>query len=315
MNTTYNIIVIGLIILLFVTCILVIFFKNKLIAFLHRFFQGYFFLIAIYLFFNIGLQLLSQGNISISDSSIVGSDSHHSKGYNVPVTLNVSFTQKKIYRLNTKSGEFTFTKNDNPIINELSEKSEIHKKMLEEIGLSKKQLDSIFEYSKDIEIVGKKLSIGEPYQKNKYLETNTSSFQTKTYLNIKSENKFFKVLQILKNYFSIIFLLIIFYQFIIVFKFLKQEIKFNKYLSYKIKWIGILFILWQLIETLLSFSFGLFYNYVGFENFQVNEGFQLSIYPRIEFDATLFLLGICLLVLNTILERANTIQTENDLTI
>lgn len=311
----YSLFIFGTGLLLITLLIIISKYPKKLIPFLYRLFQLFFGVLVITLFVNILFQFTESGNYNISETQRIGIDSHHSKGYNVPVHLNISFDQKKLYELKTENGSYSFTKDINPSVNRISENSDFHKNMLNQSGITQHQLDSIFEFSDDVKVTGKKLLIGEPYQEIRELTANTSSFHTKGFLNIKSKNLSFKILQVLNSYYPSVFVLFILYQTIVIFKLLKEKIQFTANLSKRIKWIGTCLILWEVMSLILSYSFSFYYSYAGFEMPFNNEDIQLSLHPRLDFDFTIFIIGICLLVLKMIFERANTIQQENDLTI
>ena len=72
--------------------------KKSIVNYLYSIFRaGYWFLI-LFLVFQISMEVFTEnGTIHLDDSSRIFSSDHSSKGYNVPVTINLSFDEKKIY--------------------------------------------------------------------------------------------------------------------------------------------------------------------------------------------------------------------------
>ncbi|MGY8910065.1 MAG: DUF2975 domain-containing protein [Flavobacteriales bacterium] len=288
-------------------------FKEKLIIpFLHKSFQfGFVFLIS-FLLFQISLEIFTNnGNIRLSNDSQISS-THSKDGYNVPVNFNISFDKKKVYTFKEDSISYSFTKYDDQFKNKY-ENSDYHKDILERIGITQKELDSIFKYSPDVKSFGSKILINEFDNQN--LLTNSSSFKTDGYLQVKSSNWFYKICQILKNYLVFIFSILIFYYLKSIFKLLNKNINFSSKLSSKIKTLGILMIVWQIFSLILSIILGQYFKYAWLKNTVGLQDISIIINPRIEFNFTVFLIGISLIVLSILLKKGFNIQQENDLTI
>ena len=315
MSIIYQLLIIA-VPLIFCSLIIIVFFNQKKIApFLHRMFQFSFVILLAFFCYQISLETFTEnGSYSNSKNSYSYTSSHHNSGYNVPVNINLSFGQKKVYNHESKEGTHSFTKYTDRTKNHF-EKSDFQKTMLSKANLNQYQLDSIFKFSSDVEVQGGKLVIGGPNHESSILKTNTTSFQTKGYLNIKSSNLFFKFCQILKSYLPLLFTIGIFYILMLIFKLLKEDLTFSKSLSKKIKSLGLLLIIWQLTSFILCLIFNYYYSYVSFEKSNSLKGINLSVNPRIEFDATLFIIGMCLIVLNILLQKGTNIKQENDLTI
>jgi hypothetical protein len=254
------------------------------------------------------------GKVKMDENGTLGGSNHSSIGYNVPVNISLSFHHKKVYKYNKKdtiTGGFSFGSFSK--LSDGNKNFSINNESLERAGITQKQLDSIFEFSPDIQIMGKKLQIDHNSEINNFLKTNTSSFKTKGYLSIKSSNWFFTFCQFIKNYVGLLMLVLIFYQLKSIFKGLKEEFVFSLKLAKKIKWVGLLFIIQQLLSLILSVIFGTYYGYAGFE--KMSNDVQLNINPRLEFDFTLIIVGLGLIVLSVLLQKGNEIQQENKFTI
>lgn len=288
--------------------------KKGLTVFLYRVFTIGFWLSITLFIYQISMEVLTEnGTVKISKNGTFNSSNHHSKGYAVPVNINLHFTQKKTYesnKLDTITGE-----NSNLIITRLlDERHNFNEEvLLKDTGITKKQLDSIFKFSPDVKTTGKKLQID--YHSRDFLTTTSSSFQTKGYLYIKTSDWLFKVFLIAKTYLQLLVFILIFYQLKSLFKLLKKEITFGLALTRRIKNIGTLIILSQVLLLIFSITFSYYYDYVGFENVDNTNDIQLNITPRLEFDVTLILVGLGIFTLNILLKKGNTIQDENDLTI
>jgi hypothetical protein len=256
------------------------------------------------------------GSFKASNKSNFSTSSHSSKGYLVPVSIHFSFKHKKTYEyikkdtIDNTSSSNRFTKFSDESFN-----FAIDDLFLKSAGITQKELDSIFEFSPDVKTSGKKLQIGYGLDKNTFLTTNSSSFQTKGYLNIKSSNWFFTLCQLIKTYIPLLIMIFIFYQLKAVFKLLGEKMAFSLQLSKKIKIVGSLIIISQILTFTLSIIFGFYYDYVGFENIINNNGIELNINPRLDFDLTLILVGLSLLIFSILLTKGNALEQENDLTI
>lgn len=90
-------------------------------------------------------------------------------------------------------------------------------------------------------------------------------------------------------------------------------------MSQYINILGIIFITKEILELITSYIIGSYYEHIAVKTFidgkAFSSGVQLSMNPRLEFEFTLFLVGLSLLVLASLLKSGNQIQQENDLTI
>jgi hypothetical protein len=291
-----------------------IFNKKGLTVFLYRVFTIGFWLSISLFIYQISMEVLTEnGTVKISQNKSLSYSNHHSKGYAVPVNIMLYFTQKKTYKSN-KLDAITGRKSNLIISRYLDERHNFNEEVLLKYrGITKKQLDSIFKFSPDVKITGNKLQID--YHSNDFLSTDSSSFLTKGYLNIKSTNWLFTFFLAAKNYLNLLLIILIFYQLKSLFKLLKKEITFSVILTKRLQYIGTLIILSQVLLLIFSIIFNCYYDYVGFENAGSTNGIQLNITPRLEFDITLILVGLGIFTLNILLKKGNNIQEENDLTI
>lgn len=304
--------------------IISLFYNKNLIRFLNGIFTIAFWSVLAFFLFQISMELFTDnGSFKASENGRMHSKGHYSKGYNVPVKIDLYISPPKEelnYKkdsTNQSTSSITFSRFINPNDNFFKDNipGNFNKQRLEAAGLTEKKLDSFFKNSSGIKITGNKLQIGFSFEKNQFLKTSTSSFTTEGYLNIKSSNWFFTLCQLIRSYIPFIITLLILYQLKSIFKLLKKEFNFSLELSKKIKFIGFLLVIGQLLTLTLSVIFSFYFKYAGFENTSQNNGIRLNINPSIEFDITLILVGLSLLLLSILLNKGHHIQQENDLTI
>ena len=308
---------------IFTAVIITIFYNKNIVGFLKGFFTIAFWFMLVFFLFQISMEIFTKnGSFKTSESGKISSAGHFEKGYDVPVNIHLYISPQKkefTYKSDSTSNSsgMTFSRFTNPKDNLFKDSmyASFDKKMLQISGLTQKKLDSFFENSSDIKITGNKILIGYPFEENKFLKTNTSSFSTKGTLNIKSTNSFFAFCQFLKSYIPFLISLLIIYQLKSIFKLLKKDFGFSLQLSKRIKKTGFLLIIGQIITLFLSLIFTFYYGFASFKNWNQNNGIQLTINPRLEFDIVLTLVGLSLLILGVLLKKGNEIQQENDLTI
>ncbi|HBY67276.1 MAG TPA: hypothetical protein DEG69_05625, partial [Flavobacteriaceae bacterium] len=100
---------------------------------------------------------------------------------------------------------------------------------------------------------------------------------------------------------------------------LKKEITFTPIISKNIKYIGLAFIISEIVSLLLSIYFINSYGLIQFklptEDRNLSQVIKYSFNPTLDFDFTFFIMGLSLLALAFLLKKGNEIKEENDLTI
>ena len=90
-------------------------------------------------------------------------------------------------------------------------------------------------------------------------------------------------------------------------------------LAKRVKWLGLLFVFNEIVQVIIVFFLSRNYESISINSYLNNEslkkGIDLAINPRLEFDVTIFIVGLSLLVLCMLLTKGNTIEQENELTI
>lgn len=267
--------------------------------------------------FQLSIDFFSDKGKFYNDSGYTTMTSNHYSGYSIPVSIYLNFTKKKTYNHNitNESGDsigsisFVRFEDHNPKIEEKSEKP-----LLEYTNLTKQELDSIFINSDKIKESGGKIEF-YTNDKSLNLKSNTSSFIGDTMLDLKSDDSFFNLILLLRTYLAYIFLIIIFFNLTKLFKKLSKNFEFDFTVPKQIKNIGIYLIIWQITKLIISiicFKYfeGAMLKIIDFEN---NPFLHIS--PRPEFNFSIFIFGICLIILSEIFLKGALLKQENDLTI
>ncbi|MCI9844402.1 DUF2975 domain-containing protein [Flavobacterium pectinovorum] len=138
-------------------------------------------------------------------------------------------------------------------------------------------------------------------------------------LTLNPQDYFFKSVLILKNYLSLILILFVTFQFMRLFKQLRDDFAFNDLLNQRIKNIGYSLIAYQLVNLMASvitmkYVSGIIYNHhiPSIEGSKFNF-MNLTTIP--EYNLEVLFLGLCCLVLAKLLNYGYDLQNENDLTI
>lgn len=227
------------------------------------------------------------------------SENHSSNGYHIPVTYNINIRNAIFNNFKTVNKKQHVNMNGRKY---QSANLEYIDEMPEDISNGVKNIVS-FHFEDEIE----------------YYKTKDSNSHVKGYIIAKSDNLLINSLQILRVYLPIFALAMIFFLLKRAFYLLKKEITFSEKLYKNVKWLGIIIISNTLIALVLTYILGSYFGNISVETMIDNKtfggGINLSMNPRLEFDFTLFFVGISLLVLTTLLKSGNELQQENDLTI
>ncbi len=149
-----------------------------------------------------------------------------------------------------------------------------------------------------------------------YYDITKSVFSGDGYITVKPKTLVNKIIIVFRTYLNLVVLILVFFFLKKIFKALKTNFEFSHRLSKLIKTTGALLIFKVLLESVSGFILGIVLPYISIEPFDYNMKYvNISINPRLEFDFTLFLIGLALIILSTLLKEGNRIQQENDLTI
>lgn len=136
------------------------------------------------------------------------------------------------------------------------------------------------------------------------------------YVNIKSKTLLNKLIMFFRAYINFILLIVIFFFLKSIFRELRKNFQFSDKLSKLIKTIGVLLVFKVLFVTVSGFILGLALPYISIVPINIELKYaNISMNPRLEFDFVLFLMGLSLFILSTLLKEGNRIQEENELTI
>lgn len=263
--------------------------KNKLSSFLHLISTITFWIILIFFVSNISIQLLfTDSEIKTSKNSKISVP----KGYPIPVQVNLSLSKYgNIYESNKGIASVP----DNEPIDDTVQKIINHHTKKTRIGSEFKLIDSV---------------------ENDNFQFTNKIFPGKTHIMIIPKKTFLVFLLFINKHYKILITLIILFYLKGIFKNLKEELSFNPYISSRTKLIGLLIILKELLSLILTFGISKYYSVISINsetNFRY--AFNLNFYPTLEFSFSLFITGLSLLIISSLLQQANTLQTENNLTI
>lgn len=270
--------------------------RNKtLVNILHRLFALLFWITTIIVIYVFAFEIFTKdgrfGNFM--------SENHHSNGYSIPVRQKVQL--RNIFHNNFKT-----------INNKIEENSDGIKWKSGSLEYFNKMPDTINTGTYNI------VSFYYP-DEDEVFTTNESVFYGEGYLIVKSSNWFVKSLQIFKLYLMLIAMIFVFYFLKQIFASLRRDFSFNNFLYVKVKWLGIIIILKTVIELIINYVLGQYFDHVISKTLVdgkiFSQGINLTLNPRLDFEFTLFLVGLSLLVLANLLKAGNSIQQENNLTI
>lgn len=229
------------------------------------------------------------------------SSMHHSKGYPVKAQIQLNIPDTLInYRGKLNKGIIPKSKNEevNKFFNEVKKDTQYVKTY---------QINN-FEMYNDKDFGIKKETINPIVDHNAEIK-----------LTLNPENYFFKSVLILKNYLSLILILFFTFQFMRLFKQLRDDFIFNDLLNQRIKNIGYSLIAYQLVNLIVSiitmqYVSGIIYKHYipSIEGSEFNF-MNLTTIP--EYNLEVLFLGLFCLVLAKLLNYGYDLQNENELTI
>jgi len=269
--------------------------KKILITVLHSLFSFLFWLMTLLVIYIFVFEVFtSDGKIGSFKS-----ENHHSNGYSIPVKFNINIR--------------------NAVFNNYKTVNKKEAVNIKGQRFSHGQLEYINESPDDISIGNKNIISFHFDGETEYFTTEDSNYYSQGYIITKSDNLLIKGLQMSRLYIVFISLAIMFCFLKRIFSLLKKDIAFS-YLLYKnVKLLGLIIVLKEVLELTISYVLGKYYGIIDLEKLVDGKtffgGVELSMNPRLEFNFTLFLVGLSIIVLATLLKSGNKLQQENDLTI
>lgn len=220
---------------------------------------------------------------------------HHNVGYSVPFSIRISIPDSIVkYRNNNMNGTVNY--HHNSTCNHDSETDSILQLPNTKKGIIRNEIRTY---------------------PNKLLVN--PEFNADGYAIVKSPKFHIYLLQIGKSYLSFLFIIFIFYQLMKIFKQLLRNFSFTQNISKRVNYLGLLLISFELFTLLLtiiiSSEIGAVIISSTKNNEYLDEAMHLYINPQYDFDITIFIVGLSLLILSSLLKMGNKLEQENNLTI
>ena len=148
------------------------------------------------------------------------------------------------------------------------------------------------------------------------LELTSDIYKGEGYVRVKPKKLFDRIIIIFRSYANFILLIAIFFILKKIFRTLITSIKFSHKLFKSIQVLGILIILMVFISIISNSILGEQVNYFAIEPLNNSVKYiKVRMTPRLDFNFTLFIAGLSILVLSMLLKEGHRIQKENQLTI
>lgn len=227
---------------------------------------------------------------------------HHSKGYPVKARIQLNIPDTLInYKGKLNKGIVLKSKNEetNALFNEVKKDTQYVKTY---------QINSFEMYNdKDFRINKEKI------------KPTVKDYNAEIKLTLIPKDYFFKSVLILKYYLSLILILFVAFQFMRLFKQLREDFVFNNLLNQRIKNIGYSLIAYQLVNLIASiiamkYVSGIIYKHY-IPSIEGSEFNFMNLTTIAEYNLEVLFLGLCCLVLAKLLNYGYELQNENDLTI
>ncbi len=222
--------------------------------------------------------------------------SHSSFGYEIPVELNI--------------------KAKNPMFNDISYDG--YKEKVDDKG--KRIFYKVLEYENPIspkDSLNFKSILGiNNYRMKSDFELTSDTYKGDGYIHVKPKTAINKGIIVFKTYANFVLLIAIFFFLKNIFKRLMVNIKFSQKLYWLIQILGITMILKVSISSISNSILGKEVQYVGIEPLNNDLRYvNIVMNPHLDFDFTLFLIGLSLIILSALLKEGSKMQQENELTI
>ncbi|MFY7671139.1 DUF2975 domain-containing protein [Tenacibaculum sp. MEBiC06402] len=274
--------------------------KNKLSSILHLITSISFWFFIAFLTFNTTLSLFFENSeIKTGKKSKIRS----LEGYAIPMKLS----------LNLRDEGYIYTKGKTTV--HVFNNEELNETFLYN-GRYKKEFIQELKSSYDKkEKVGSNFILTDPTQQGNFDFTN-ELIDTQTRIMVKPKTTFLSIMLFLDRYHSVLITILILYFLKQIFHYLKKDLSFNSKVSINVKRIGILILLSEVLGLIFNLIIGRYISHVGIETDIIyNNAFNINFNPTLEFDFSMFIVGLSLLVVSILLHKGNDLQTENELTI
>lgn len=277
--------------------------KKLLVSILHYISTSLFILCLLVLFYNFGFELFS-------NSSQIGnfvSSNHHSIGYSYPVNIKNSIPDSVItYSSQNSKGSIRYYRNTNHTSDSLFKNDSLKDRIINDIVVYPKLEENSYQITEEL-----KSSFPIRYTSNYLL--------SEGYVRLNTDIFWIKLLLAFRAYLGIILMPSIFYILMSIFKKLKTDLNFNRTLSRKTRIIGLLLLGYQFLNTISIITLSRYINVIRIDTFLNQEflerGLYLNITPRLNFNITILILGLSLIIISTLFKHGDKIKQENDLTI
>ena len=273
--------------------------NTYLINILHQFFAiGFWFGFALCLF-TIALEVFTEnGKVGALHTG------HYSRGFPVPVRIDISIPDSIVtYEANgSVVGSSRYYKEDLGINNEafLARKNRIpvHTKK---------------------EIIKNDMHIESRKDEKDRLNINSSKVYTDGYVNVTSASVFLNTVFFVKKYLLFFLWLACFYLLKKIFFQLKKTFSFTNDLVKRVKWLGLLFVAKELIQLVIVIFIAQYYDAILVDSYSgdtlLSQAIDITMSPRLDFNITIFVIGLSFLVLSSLFQMGNHIEQENQFTI
>ncbi len=230
-------------------------------------------------------------------------DNHHAIGYSFPVTVQTKFPDSIV---TYASGSHTYYKGQGVILPDKINQDSLKDKIVNNV--------KIWPYPKPNSLI---TSTGP--KPNLKILVNNSNIISDGYIIVNAKEFWVKALLFTQVYVSHISLIFIFFLLSTIFKKLKVRFDFSKKLISHTRLIGLLLISKEIINTIIVLILSKQIHTITVSSFLngalIKKGIYTNINPRLDFDLTIFLLGITLIVLSILFYKGYSLRKENDLTI
>lgn len=246
---------------------------------------------------------------TFSKSSQVGnfqSSNHHSVGYNFPITIQTSIPDSVITNLSNDSQNshryYEDQQNLHPIF---TDNKEPKNKITNEITVWPKLEENSYQITKEL--------------KNSFPITYTANnISSDGYARLNSNIFWIKFLLALRSYIAIVVLAILLIM-IQIFKKLRIDLNFSKSLAIKTRVIGFIILGYQFINTSLILILSNYFTVIRVDSLLNNvffdRGLYVNITPRLDFNVSIFILGLSIIIIGFLFDQGEVLKQENELTI
>ena len=273
--------------------------RDFLITSLFGFFRVAFWFTLLFLLFKLGSEVF------IKDGEIGAiSGTHHSNGYALPVKLQLTLNDSIVnYKTEKSNGSFNFRKepSQNDVV--LSR----YNSLVNQPNLVSKSVNkNIIEiYSRD---------------DKSYFSLTNSIIYADTTVYVKSKSLWLEILLFAKGFIALTLTVLVFYFLTNIFRILRSKLEFGSQLSNKVNALGIILTAGVVLKLVLSIIFHFYLDVITVFSISIDDEIisnptNVLIYPRLDFNLAMFLIGLSLIILSQLLKEGNRIQRENELTI